>query len=200
MRVQISVLLAASTCFVAWADAAPTGESELADTCEFHSVSKAQRFGWEALPGAILTTVGPGKIGASALRMDPGPKPQEYMGVGLTHDIDLTGAGPGDKVILFVKQNFGRNICVNLSTTKGNAYRYANLKPEQWTRVELDLDLANWSQAGNKPVDAWPKVTYLHIYSKGFDKPGETMLLDGFAVFVKGKPAVTRPGPAPAQR
>ena len=192
MRIQGVVLPLACVVLATRTGLAPAAESEPADTCEFRDVEEAQAFGWKTLPGAVLTTVAPGKIGASALRIDPGPEPREYMGVGLTHDIDLTGAGAGDKLILFVKQNFGNSICVNLRTTKGNVYRYSKLKPEQWTRAELDLDLANWNQAESKPVDAWPKVTYLHIYSKGFDKDGEYMLLDGFAVFVKGKPAVTR--------
>ena len=171
--------------------------TEEADLIEFDKVEDAQKFGWEALPGAVLTTVPERKIGTYALRADPGPKPKLYMGMGLRHDIALTGAGAEDKLILFVKQNFGSNICINVRTAKGNVYRYAKVKHGQWSRVEVDLNLANWSQAENHPVNAWTKITYLHIYSKGFDKAGEYMMLDGFSVFVDGKPVVVRSVPKP---
>ena len=173
--------------------------AEPADLIEFGEVKDAKTFGWEALPGAVLTAATPGKIGDHALRIDPGPEPKEYMGIGLRHNIDLTGAGPEDKLVLFVKQNFGNDLCANVRTPKGNVYRYARMKPEQWTRVELDLDLANWLQDNKTPVDAWTEIGYLHIYSRGFDKAGEYMLMDGFAVFVGGKPVVTRPKAVPAR-
>lgn len=164
-----------------------------ADLIEFAKVADAQKFGWAALPGAVLTTVKPGKIDEHALRIEPSAKPKEYMGIGLKHDIDLTGAGPEDKVIFFVKQNFGSSICINVRTAKGHVHRYAKLIREQWNRVELDLDMPNWQQSKEPPVDAWTKVGYLHIYSRAFDKVGEYMLMDGFAFFVRGKPVVTRP-------
>jgi len=183
MRLLLTIVLTSSVYLVA----------DDADLIEFAQVADAQRFGWAALPGSVLATAKPGKIGRHALRIDASAKPQEYMGIGLTHDIDLTGAGTDDKLILFVKQNFGDGICVNVRTAKGHAHRYAKVTREQWHRVELDLNLANWQQNKKAPVDAWPKVGYLHIYSKAFDKAGEFMLMDGFAFFVGGKPVVTRP-------
>ena len=171
--------------------------AEEADLIEFAKVEDAKKFGWGALPGAVLTTAPEKKIGTSALRSDPGLKPKLYMGMGLTHDIDLTGAGAEDKIIFFVKQNFGSDLCVNMTTEKGGVYRYVKVTHGQWSRVEVDLNLANWSQAENHPVNAWTKITYLHIYSKGFDKAGEYMMLDGFSVFVDGKPVVVRSVPKP---
>ena len=64
--------------------------------------------------------------------------------------------------------------------------------------MELDLNLANWSQDNKTPADAWTKLTYLHIYSRGFESAGEYMLMDGFTFFVGGKPVLMRPRPPPA--
>ena len=139
------------------------------------------------------------KIGTYALRSDPSLKPQPYMGLELTHDINLAGAGAEDKIVFFVKQNFGSGICVNMRTPKGNVYRYVKVTHEQWSRVEVDLDLAKWSQDNKVPVTEWSKVTYLHIYAHGFDKAGEYMLMDGFSVFKGGQPVVTRPKREPAK-
>ena len=190
MRVLLVIAFAACGSLGLGADARLSADE--ADLVEFAKVKDAQKFGWAALPGAMLTTATPGKIGDHALRMDPSPEPREYMGIGLRHDIDLTGAGSEDKVIFFVKQNFGLGICVNLRTAKGNVYRYVKVTREQWSRVELDLGLANWNQGKNSPVDAWTKVSYLHIYSKAFNKAGEYMLMDGFAFFVGGRPVLAR--------
>ena len=187
MRLMLRIALASCSC------ASVCLAADEADLIEFARLKDAQGFGWAALPGAVLTTARPGKIGRYALRIDPSAKPKEYMGIGLKHNIDLTGASPEDKLILFVKQNFGDSICVNVRTAKGHVHRYAKVTREQWNRVELDLDLANWQQSKKPPVGAWTKVSYLHIYSRGFDKAGEYMLMDGFAFFVRGKPAITRP-------
>lgn len=170
-----------------------------ADLIEFAKVEDAKKFGWGALPGAVLTTAPEKKIGTYALRSDPSLKPQPYMGLELTHDINLAGAGAEDKIVFFVKQNFGSGLCVNMRTPKGNVYRYVKVTHEQWSRVEVDLDLAKWSQDNKVPVTEWSKVTYLHIYAHGFDKAGEYMLMDGFSVFKGGQPVVTRPKREPAK-
>ncbi|MDP6117974.1 MAG: hypothetical protein QGG53_39400 [Planctomycetota bacterium] len=175
-----------------WSGIGYAEKADPADTCEFGVVEEAKKFGWAPLPGAVLRLATPGKIGRSALKVESGPKPQLYMGAGLTHNIDLAGAGSEDRIILYVKQNFGESICINIRTKNGNVYRYARLKPEQWTRVELDLDISSWTQSKKPNAKDWSNADYLHIYSRGFDKAGETLLLDGFAVFVKGKPVITR--------
>jgi len=194
MRVLMIVALAAS---VSLCGAARAAEDE-ADLIEFEKVEDAQKFGWEALPGAVLTAAKSDKIGLQALRVDPSAEPKEYMGIGLKHDVDLTGAGADDKIIFFVKQNLGSDLCINVRTAKGNVFRYVKVTHNQWSRVEADLNLANW-ESGSKdaPVKEWGKIPYLHIYSRGFDAAGEYMLMDGFTFLLKGKPAVTRPKPTP---
>lgn len=181
----LSVFLCAGIC--------PAADS--ADLIEFATLQDAQQFGWEPLPGAVLSAVKPGKIGDCALRVDPSPEPKEYMGIGLLHDIDLTAAKPEDKMIFFVKQNFGNDICINLRMEKGNIYRYAKVTSGEWSRVELDLDLANFTKSETAPVTAWTKMTYFHIYSRGFDAAGEYMLMDGVSFLVGGKPVITIPTP-----
>ncbi|MBI3922011.1 MAG: hypothetical protein HY318_11390, partial [Armatimonadetes bacterium] len=161
------------------------------DLIEFVKVADAQRFGFAALPGAVLTTAIQGRIGNYALRVDPDPEPKEYMGVGLRREFDLAGADPKDKLVFFVKQNFGNDLCINVTTAKGNVYRYVPVTPDQWSRVEVDLDVANWHHDNGPPVSFWAGVDYLHIYSKGFDKAGEYMLMDGFSISVDGKAART---------
>ncbi len=164
----------------------PELSADPADLIEHGSAEEAQAFGWGALPGATLAAVNEGHIGGHALRAEPGPEPKEYMGIDLRHVIDLTGAGAGDRIIFFVKQNFGTDLVINLHAERGNAHRAVRVKQGQWTRVEVDLRLANWDQDAGSRIDAWTQVDYLHIYSKGFDQSGEYMLLDGFAVFVGG--------------
>ncbi len=191
MSVLLALALAATVTRADLTD--PSLSADPADLIEFTRVEDAAKFGWDALPGAVLSTVAEGKIGSHGLRADAGAEPQEYMGIGLRHEIDLTGAGPGDRIVLFVEQNFGSGLAINLRTAEGHAYRFFDVKQGQWTRVELDLDLASWSQDEGAQFDAWGPVEYLHIYSKGFDAAGEYMLLDGFAVFVGGEPVLVRP-------
>lgn len=186
----VSLCLCAGVCLAA----------DDADLIEFATLPQAQHFGWEPLPGAALTVATPGKIGEFALRVDPTPEPKEYMGIGLMHDFDIAGAKADDKIIFFVKQNFGSDLCVNLRTPKGNVYRYVKVTQGEWSRVETDLDLANWSKSEADPVQAWSKLTYLHIYSRGFSTAGQYMLMDGFSIIVGGKPVVTLPKAEPAQK
>lgn len=188
VRVVIAIFIAG----VGLRGAVSASDTDDADLCEFGRVEDAQQFGWEALPGAALTTTDDAKIGPQALRADPGPVPEEFMGIGLRRDIDLEHARQGDTITFFVKQNFGRDLCINVHTAKGNVWRYPEVKCDEWTRVDVDLDLAGWQQTKAHAVDAWSKVNYLHIYSKGFDKTGEYMLLDGFSVWIGGKPVVVR--------
>ncbi len=195
MGVLVALALATQVVSAGWTDLSLSADP--ADLIEFARLDDARAFGWGALPGAVLDTVAGGKIGTHALRAEPGPEPKEYMGIDLRHDIDLTGAGPDDRIILFVKQNFGVGLVINLRTAKGHAYRIVEVKQGQWTRVEVDLDLANWRQDEGSPLDGWSSLEYLHIYSKGFDAADEYMLLDGFAVFVGGEPVLVHPAPQP---
>jgi len=193
MNALLALMLAAQLPSSAAID--PSLSADPADLIEFERVEDAAAFGWGALPGAVLETAADGRIGACALRAEPGPEPRQYMGIDLRHPLDLTGAGPDDRIVLFVEQNFGSGLVINLRTAQGHAYRFVDVKRGQWTRVEVDLDPANWHQDEATRFEAWPPVEYLHIYSKGFDAAGEYMLLDGFAAFVGGKPVLLRSGP-----
>ncbi len=195
MGVLAAVALAATVLGADLTD--PSLSADPADLIEFARVEDATAFGWGALPGAVLDTVAGGKIGTHALRARPGRDPQEYMGIDLRHEIDLTGAGAHDRIILFVEQNFGAGLVINLRTATGNAYRFVDVKRGQWTRVEVDLDPANWHRDEATTMEAWSTVQYLHIYSRGFDAADEYMLLDGFAVFVGGEPVLVRSAPPP---
>ena len=185
MRAFIVAALAAFAC--SRAAAGPVSAAEGTDLIEFVRLEDAEKFGWEALPGAVLAIAEPGRAGGSALRVSAGEQPKQYMGIALRRDVQLSGAGPADKIVFFIKQNFGRNICINMHTANGAVYRYANITQGQWSRVELDLDLAHWEHDERYPVDAWTNVDFLHIYSRGFDQTGEEMLMDGFSVSVDEK-------------
>jgi cellulose/xylan binding protein with CBM9 domain len=155
-----------------------------ADLAELESVGDAQTFGWSALPGASLQVERAGKVGRYALRSAASATPKLYMGLKLRRELDLTGAGSKDAIVFYVKQNFGRSICINLRMGEAHVYRYADIKHGQWSRVELDLDMAHWSNPKNAP---WGKVTSLSIYSRGFDADKEYMILDGFSAVVGGR-------------
>lgn len=198
MRVLMTIIciMCASLCVYAGAELS----ADKADLIEFASVEEAQAFGWEGVRGAVLKSPTESKVGEHALYAVPGPEHKPFMGVGLRHDIDLTGAGPDDKIIFFVKQNFGRDLFINMHVPKGNVYRVVKVQQGQWTRVEVDLDLTKWYKTKQvEKLDAWPLVPYLHIYNKGFEKDGQYMLMDGFSVFVGGKPAVVRSAPKAGQ-
>lgn len=105
----------------------------------------------------------------------------------------LAGAGADDKTVFHVKQNAGNGLCINMRTVPENSsiFRYFDVKRGEWSRVEIDLDLANWT-TDNPAIRAWEGISYLQIYPKGFDSPGEYMLLDGSAVILGGKPVAMK--------
>ena len=158
------------------------------DACEFRTVDDAQVFGWDALPGAELRTVTPGRVGEFCLRVEPGKQPEAYMGIELTRKFDIAGAGAGDKIVFHVKQNAGRGLCLNMRTVPENksVYRYFEVQRGEWTRVTIDLNLADWTDDSGT-VRAWNSISYLQIYTKGFDSADEYLLMDGFEVAVAGK-------------
>ena len=153
------------------------------DFLEFAELKSAQTFGWQPLEGAQLKVVRDAKSGKFALRADPPAAAKIYTGMILRRDVDLVGAGPSDKIVFYVKENFGGGLCLNIRTGGKHVYRYANTVKGQWSRVEFDLDISNW----NTKLTAWGKVTELSFYSRGFDKAGEFLILDGLTVTVKGK-------------
>ena len=156
-----------------------------ADLAEHGTVRDAETFGWSALPGARLEVVEGGTAGSYALRVVPGAAPKLYMGIKLRRELDLTGGGPEDTIAFSVKQNYGRSVCINMRMGEAHIYRYADIEDGEWSRVELDLDIAHWTNPKDAP---WGKVTSLSIYSRGFDAAAEYMVLDGFSATVDGEP------------
>ena len=161
------------------------------DLIEFDDVEAARGFGWNALCGSELSYATSGKIGRHALRVRAGDKPQKYMGISLRRDIDLTGAGADNTISFYIKQNFGRSICINLQTVYGHMVRYVDVKKNEWTHVVLDLDPSEWNEGEDSSVTEWSQVSYLQIYSRGFSDVGHEMLIDGFTLSVDGEPKIT---------
>lgn len=152
------------------------------DFVEFRNVTEAKTFGWKAkgkTDAVAFTVVRESQSGRYALRVDAGKNAGAYSGFLLRRRFDLTGAGPGDKIVFHVKQNYGSGICLNMVVGGTSVYRYAKIQANQWTRVEMDLDRKNWTSDKGIP---WGEVHGLSLYSNGFDKEGEYMILDGFSV------------------
>ena len=162
------------------------------DFVEFRELAAAKTFGWQPLQDARLKVVRDAKSGGFALRVDPPPAAKLYTGMCLHRDVDLTGAGPDDRIVFYVRENFGGGVCLNMRMSGKHVFRYVKAIKGQWSRVELDLDLTKWET----DLKAWGKVTALSFYSRGFDKAGEFMILDGLSVTVNGKALSAVPAPA----
>ena len=166
-----------------------------ADFLEFKELATARTFGWQGLQGARLKIVHEAKRGTFALRADPPAAAKLYTGMRLRRDVDFAGAGPKDKIVFFVKQNYGSGICLNMTMGGTHVYRYATIRKGEWSRMEMDLDLSRWSQTKLK---TWGKATALQFYSRSFDEVDEYMILDGLMVTVQGKTLSAEQAPAHA--
>jgi hypothetical protein len=154
------------------------------DLIEFGSVEQAADFGWLASTDVPLRVADGAAVGAFALFV-PGIADKPYQGIRLRHDLDLTDAQPTDTLVFHVKQNAATSVCVNLRVGEGHVYRYAPVTRGQWSRVELDLDLANWE---NPAGSTWGVVQTMSIYTKGFDTADEYLAIDGLSATVHGLP------------
>ena len=107
------------------------------------------------------------------------------MGFRLRRELDLTGAGPGDQDRLPCEAELRPRTS---ASTCGSGADTSTGMPAvdhgQWSRVELDLDMAHWTAPREVP---WGKVTSLSIYSQGFRCKDEYMILDGFSASVGGR-------------
>jgi hypothetical protein len=131
------------------------------------------------------------KVGQYALQAKPAPDAQPYRSIYLFHEVDLTGAGPADKLIFDVKQNYGSGMRIQLWTATGPFNRSFSVKVGDWTHVELDLDPAHWENPTNQP---WGKIVRFSFYEVTFQSPDHTMILDGLSITAGGKPiAMTDP-------
>lgn len=164
------------------------------DLIEYKTVDDAAAAGWDRQPQTRMTTTADCKAGVRALKIEAEANAEPYRGVEYHGVIDLSGAGPKDKLVLWVKQNFGTGMVIQLWTEQGNVNRSFNLTYDQWTRVELELDLAKWENPHG--LTAWSKVSRIQFYANAFSKPGQYMILDGFSLTAGGKAAQ----PVEAQR
>ncbi|MCC7350922.1 MAG: carbohydrate-binding family 9-like protein [Phycisphaerales bacterium] len=134
------------------------------------------------------------KVGRHALKIVAEADAQAYRGVEFQGVVDLTGAGPGDKLTLWVKQDFGTGMVIQIWMEQGNVNRAFALKHDQWTRIELDLDLKHWENPHG--LTQWGKISRIQFYANAFSKPRQYMILDGFSLTAGGKIA----GPIEAER
>jgi len=112
------------------------------DLAEFATPEDARAFGWSSSGGAPVEVVADAGEGKTALRVEGGPDAKPYTGMLLKHPVDLSHAGPGDKIVFSVKQNYRSGIYLNIHTQAGHIYRSASLKTGAWTRKVFSLDLA----------------------------------------------------------
>jgi len=153
------------------------------DLAEFATPEEARAFGWSSSGGAPVEVVADASAGETALRVEGGPEARAYTGMLLKHPVDLSHAGPGDKIVFSVKQNYKSGIYLNIHAQAGHIYRSASLKTGAWTRVEFDLDRNHWD---GKAVE-WGPATAFAFYHRSFDQPGEYLMLDGFSITLGGK-------------
>jgi hypothetical protein len=165
-----------------------TGVCQETGGTEFAEVNEAKGFGWEVTDTTNLTVTRECKVGQYALRAQPLPGAKPYRGFELLHNFDLTGAGPADKIVFYVKQNFGAGMRIQLWTEKEGINRSFPVNPGGWSRVELDLDLNHWEHAKET---RWGKVVRTQFYETTFMAPDHYMILDGLAVTVGGKSVLT---------
>ena len=165
------------------------GVCQAVDGIEFTRVEEAKAFGWETTADTKLSITRKRKVGRHAVRAQPAPGAGAYRGMNLHRNIDLTGAGRGDTIVFYVKQNFGRGMRVQLWTAKGGINRAFRLNQGRWTRVELDLDMALWQNPKNAP---WGKITQMQFYATSFMSPKHYMILDGLDFIVGGKSVLIR--------
>lgn len=159
------------------------GICQQADGIEFNKVEEAKTFGWDVTDHTDMTVTRESTVGQYALRAAPAPEAKPYRGINLFRAMDLTGAGPADKVVFYVKQNFGSGMRIQLWGDEGYINRSFAASSGEWSRIELDLDLNHWEHTG----DAWGKIIKIAFYEISFRSPDHYMILDGLSLSVGGK-------------
>ncbi len=183
----MTILVALCISTIAHGATSPRGK----DLTEFKTTSDAEAFGWKPAQNTNLTITKERKVGRGALRIQAKPGVKEYSGADLDCMLDLTGAGPKDKLVFFVKQNYGTGLRVQMWTEDGPVNRSFTVKHGGWTRVELDLDINHWE---NPQAARWGVITRIQFYEKGFNDERHYMILDGMTITARGQrvsPAMT---------
>lgn len=151
---------------------------------EFADIAEAAAFGWEVNDHTVLTVTNEGKVGKHALRAQPQPGAEPYRTINLVRDVDLSGAGPDDKIVFWVKQNLGSGMRIQLWTDKGPFNRSFPATFGDWTRIELDLDLDHWEHPQNPD---WDVIRRIAFYERAFQSEDQYMILDGLDITVGGR-------------
>ena len=87
-----------------------TAKSDETDFCEFAALGKANEFGWQSKQTEkqckrVLEVTRDSKVGRYALKVIGKKGVQEYGGIVLNKEIDLSSAGANDKISFFVKDD-----------------------------------------------------------------------------------------------
>lgn len=170
------------------------GQGAEVDATEFGEVADARAFGWGVTDQTELTVTREAKVGQVALCARPRAGAGPYRGFNLIHEVDLTGAGPGDTIVFHVKQNFGSGMRIQLWTNQGPFNRSFKAAYQDWSRIELDLDPSQWENPKQQP---WGRVNRIQFYERQFQTPEQYLILDGLSITVGGK-AVLMQEPAHA--
>jgi len=196
MRVRMSLPLVVSAlllllCWQAYSE----DVSPQADFCEFATASDARAFGWdtEATNGKpVLEVVSDSRVGRYAILASGRDFMGEWGTLVLKRELDLSGAGKGDKIVFFIKQNVSSGVFVNIE----GIYRTVPLPQQEWVRVELDMDLAEWTAASGQPK-TWGRKKRIAIYARQFTSSGQYIALDGLSFRIGGRqiPANIPPSP-----
>ena len=150
---------------------------------EFADIAEAAAFGWEVNDHTVLTVTDECRAGNHALRAQPEAGAEPYRTINLVHDVDLSGAGPDDSIVFWVKQNFGSGMRIQLWTDKGPFNRSFPAKFGDWTRIELDLNLEHWEHPQNP---GWDVIRRIAFYERAFQSVDHSMVLDGLEITVGG--------------
>ncbi|MCE5237386.1 carbohydrate-binding family 9-like protein [bacterium] len=155
------------------------------DGIEFADLNAATAGGWDVTDHTTLSVTRESKVGRYALLAQPQAGAKPYRGMNLHRELDLTGAGPADRLGFWVKQTYGSGMRVQLWTARGPFNRSFAVQQGAWTRVELDLDPAHWENPRQQP---WGVVVRVAFYEQAFMAPEHTMVLDGLSITAGGKP------------
>lgn len=161
-----------------------------ADLCNFENLTAAQDAGWATQGGADLQ-LAKATDGHNCLQAIGNGK-SRYGGLRFSRSLDLGAAGAGDFISFSIKQNIGSSIYVLISTNSGNFSRICKITAGEWDKVNLDLNIANWTSAkGDKP-SIWGKADVIAIYNSDFSQNGQYMMVSDFKLTIADKELVEK--------
>ncbi len=155
-----------------------------ADMCEFATVEEAKAFGWDiSREKSTLEVTTDSKAGTYALKVAGQDGMGDYGGIRIRFpkNIDLTSVKPEDKISFYIKQNFSAGITINING--GGYYRSSPAARNQWSKVELDMDLKSWESK----KDRWEEINYITFYNRNFNSAGHELFIDGLTITVGGQ-------------